>query len=297
MITTFKVKLAFVSLILSFSFLCFAQEKLQDEKELEVVNFNSIKNVLKQDGLSQSSIEKKKQVEAIKKEQVKIDKDRYLYPSEEELWGFLSEYWLVKNAQTLGWDFDKPDYGLDASFKGMLEDLGYYQKRFKILLVNTSSVVRTALPGSNGEMIFVLSVPFIRALDLTKLEISLLLLEDFFRLENGYFKDAVRTQKLKTLAGTNFYGKKPDMAMIEEILKNYSQKVMVKGYTFQQQFDVTKKMNTLLKVNPKVWNAYYLMLVKMQNFLKTNIEYKEYLKLFPSPEMQVKWISPDPKVL
>jgi len=297
MITTFRAKLAFSSLILSFSILSFSQEKLQDEKELEVVNFNSVRNVLKQDGLSQSSIEKRKQVAAIKKEQVKIDKDRYQYPSEDELWGFVSEYWLVKNAQLLGWDFDKPDYGIEDSFKKMLEDLGYFQKKFKILLVNTSTFTRGSLPGSNGEMIFILSVPFIRALDLSKLEISLLLLEDFFRLQNNYFKDYVRTPKMKTLSGSNFYGKKPDYSMIEELMKKYSEQLRTKGYNFQQQFDVTKKVDSLLKVNPKIWNAYYLMLVKMQNFLKTNTEYKDYIKLYPSPEMQIKWISPEAKVL
>lgn len=43
----------------------------------------------------------------------------------------------MKNAQVLGWDFEKPDYGLDASFKETMEKLGFYQKKFKILLLNT----------------------------------------------------------------------------------------------------------------------------------------------------------------
>ena len=222
MIITFRAKHAFSSFLLLLSLGASAQvPKLQDEKELEVVNFKSIKKVLQQDGLSQSADRKKKQVAVIKSEQLSLDKGRYNYPSEAELWGFVSEYWLVKNAQLLGWDFEKPDYGIEDSFKSVLEKMGFYQKKFKILLVNTPTLVRASMPGNDGEMILLLSVPFIRSLDLSKLEISLLLLEDYFRLEAGYFKKQVRTEKLGKLAGTNFSGSKADLSLIQELMKNY----------------------------------------------------------------------------
>ncbi|MFP5385380.1 MAG: hypothetical protein ACLGHN_04835 [Bacteriovoracia bacterium] len=275
----------------------FAQTpKLQDEKELEVVNFNSIKKVLQQDGLSEAARKKARQVKILKKEQGKIETQRYLYPVESELWGFISEYWLIKNAQLLNWDIDKPDYGLDKSFRTTLETLGFYQKKFKILLVNTPSVVRAGLPGT-GESIFILSLPFIRSLDLSKMEISLLLLEDFIRLEQGYFKKKVSTEKMNKLAGTNFQGSKADVSMVEEVLNNYSKQINQKGYTFQEQFEVTKKMDAYLKSNPELWNAYYRLLNKIDRFVKVNVQYKNYVKLFPSPEMQVKWLSPEEKVL
>lgn len=294
----FRAKLAFSSFILFFTISVIAQDnKLQDEKELEVVNFKSIKKVLQQDGLSQSAQQKTKQVAVMKIEQTSLEKSRFDYPSEDELWGFVSEYWLVKNAQLLGWDFEKPEYGLEASFRTTLESLGFYQKKFKILLVNTPSMVRASLPGSEGEMILILSVPFIRSLDLSKLEISILLLEDFFRLEGGYFKKFVTTDKLKKLAGTNFYGVKPDMSMIEELIKKYDAQIYQKGFSFQQQFETTKKMDSFLKSNPELWNSYFRLLGKLQNFLKVNVQYKDYLKLYPSPEMQLKWITPEEKVL
>jgi DNA-binding protein H-NS len=295
MITTYRAKLALSSLLLSLSL--FAQtEKLQDEKELEVVNFKSIKKVLQQDGLSESAIKKENQVRVLKKEQGKIEAQRYLYPTEGELWGFITEYWLIKNAQTLVWDFDKPDYGLDKSFSSAMESLGFYQKKYKILLVNTPSMVRAALPGNN-ESIFLLSVPFIRSLDLSKLEISLLLFEDFIRLEQGYFKKNVASEKFTKLAGTQFQGQKADVAMVEEMLKNYTNQVQQKGYTFQQQFEVTKKMDAYLKSNPELWNAYFRLLGKIDRFIKVNVQYKDYVRLYPSPEMQVKWLSPEEKVL
>lgn len=284
-------------LILTFISFAFAQsEKLQEEKELEVVNFNSIKKVLQQDGLSEAARKKAKQVQILKKEQKKIEVDRYLYPTENELWSFISEYWLIKNAQLLNWDFEKPDYGLDKSFRHTMESLGFYQKKFKILLVNTPSVVRASLPGDN-ESIMILSIPFIRSLDLSKLEISLLLLEDFIRLEQGYFKKKVETEKFRKLSGTNFHGSKPDVSMVEEMLKNYSHHINTKGYTFQEQFEVTKKMDAYLKSNPELWNAYFRLLGKIDRFVKTNVQYKSYIKLYPSPEMQIKWLSPEEKVL
>lgn len=296
MITIYRLKLAFSSLLLISLASSVSAQKIQEEKELEVVNFNSIRKVLEQDGLSKSAERKKKQVYVLKKTKAQVEKNRYLYPSEDELWGFVSEYWLVKNAQILGWDFDKPDYGLDSSFRGTLEKLGFYQKRFKVLLLNTPSPVRASLPGE-GETIHLISVPFIRSLDLSKLEISLLLLEDYFRMEADYFKNVVKTEKMKSLAGTDFKGAKPDMSLISELLKNYDQQVMKKGYTFQQQFEVTKKMDAHLKSHPELWNVYFRLLGKIDRFIKTNVQYKDYVKLYPSPEMQIKWLSPAEKVL
>lgn len=282
---------------LLFPLIAFAQtEKLQDEKELEAVNFNSIKKILQKDGLSEAAKKKEKQVTILKKEQSKLETQRYLYPTENELWGFVSEYWLIKNAQLLNWDFEKPDYGLEKTFSETMETLGFYQKKFKILLINNPSIVRASMPGEN-DFILILSVPFIRSLDLSKLEISLLLLEDFIRLEQGYFKKAVATEKMTKLAGTNFQGAKPDVSMVEELLKNYTNQITQKGYTFQQQFEITKKMDAFLKSNPELWNAYFRLLGKIDRFIKVNVQYKDYVKLYPSPEMQVKWLSPEDKVL
>lgn len=298
MIITCRAKLAYISVLLLFASMTSAQTgKLQDEKELEVVNFKSIQKVLQKDGLSQEAEQKKKQVAVLKTEQLTQEKGRFNYPSEDEIWGLTTEYWLIKNAQLLSWDFEKPDYGLESSFKGILENIGFYQKKFKILLVNTPTLVRASLPGNEGEVILLLSLPFIKSMDLSKLEISILLLEDYLRLEAGYFKKAVSSEKLKNLSGTSFFGQKPDMSLIEELLKNYSTQINLKGYSFQQQFEITKRMDSFLKSNPELWNVYFRLLGKIQNFLKMNVQYKDYVKLYPSPEMQLKWISPEEKTL
>jgi hypothetical protein len=294
----YKVKLAFISLSLISATICFSQTaKFQEEKELEVVNFSSIQKVLKKDGLSQSAEMKKKQVSVMKTEQKNLDRARYNYPTEDEIWGLATDYWLIKNAQVLGWDFEKPDFGIENSFKGVLENLGFYQKKFKILVLNTSSIIRGALPGLDGEIVYIISLPFIRSLDLSKLEIALFLLEDYFRYEAGYFKKAVVTEKLKKMAGSSFYEQKVDLSLMEELVKNYGQQIENKGFSFQQQFETTKKMDTFLKSHPEFWNVYFRLLGKIQNFVKTNHQYKDYIKLYPSPEMQLKWLSPDEKAL
>ena len=294
----YKVKLAFISLSLISATICYSQTtKFQEEKELEVVNFSSIQKVLKKDGLSQSAEMKKKQVSVMKTEQKNLDRARYNYPTEDEIWGLATDYWLIKNAQVLGWDFEKPDFGIENSFKGVLENLGFYQKKFKILVLNTSSIIRGALPGLDGEIVYMISLPFIRSLDLSKLEIALFLLEDYFRYEAGYFKKAVGTEKLKKMAGSSFYEQKVDLSLMEELLKNYGQQIEHKGYSFQQQFETTKKMDTFLKSHPEFWNVYFRLLGKIQNFVKTNHQYKDYIKLYPSPEMQLKWLSPEEKAL
>jgi hypothetical protein len=298
MINSFQYRLALTSVLICFTNFAFAQltGKLQSEKELELVDFKSIKKVLEQDGLSKQVVRKKKQVKAEKKVQVEVEAARYLYPTENELWGLVSEFWLVKNAQILGWDFQKPDYGLETSVRSIMEKLGFLQRRFKILLLNTTTVVRTTLPG-NSETYFLLSVPFIRSLDLSKLEISLLLLEDFLRSEAGHFRTNVITEKMKKLAGTEFTGHKPDLSLVEELMRNYDTQVNKKGFTFQQQFEITKKMDAFLKPHPELWTTYYRMLGKINMLLKTNSAYQDYPKLYPSPEMQLKWLSPEEKVL
>jgi hypothetical protein len=282
--------------IFFYHFSAFGEEKLQEEKELEVVNFSSVKQLLKKDGLDIHVEKKKNDIKVLKKTQEKINLQRFQYPSEDELWNLVTEYWLIKNAQILAWDFEKADFALEKSFSHLLEEVGFYQKRFKILLLNSSTIVRAGLPG-NQESILLLSLPFIRALDLSKIEISLLLFEDYIRLEQSYFKKNVTTDKMLKLAGSNFAPSKPDSTLVNELLLKYNSQVFENGFTFSQQFEVTKKMDAFLRSRPELWNAYTRLLNKMDKFLKTNLQYKDYVRMYPSPEMQLKWLGPEEKVL
>ncbi|MEX0798013.1 MAG: hypothetical protein WD025_01125, partial [Bacteriovoracaceae bacterium] len=81
------------------------------------------------------------------------------------------------------------------------------------------------------------------------------------------------------------------------ILKGYSSVVYEKGFSFQQQYEITKKMDRLLKSEPEIWNSYLKLLQKIDHLIKSNLMYKDYNKIYPSPEMQMEWLSPKKKVL
>jgi hypothetical protein len=283
--------------ILTFIFLSTASlaEKTQEEKENELVDFNSIKKVLKSDMLG-TEIEKKQiRIDKFKKKKEKRAIRQYEIPAGDEFWGFFSEYWLVKNAAIVKWDFQKPDYGLRQAFQFFLEKMGVFEKKFKILLVNTPVIAHMALPSNDGEIIFLLSVPFIRTLDLSKLEISIILFEDYLRAKNKYFENYATVPKLNSFLGQNFYKKPFDVNVLKDISKKYDEMIYEKGFTFQQQFAVTKTMATYFKSELKLWNSYYRLLKKIDGLVKTNILYSKYIKIFPSPELQMSWLKPKAK--
>jgi hypothetical protein len=280
-------------LIVAFSISAFGQTK----KKKPHLDFNSIKSVLKNDFLTEEARKNKSNMDATKR--TKHEKTRNLYnvPDRSDFWTFFSEYWLVKNAPLLKWDFEKPDYDLDDSFKFFLEKLGYYEKKFRVILVNTPNITHFALPANPNEYLFIISVPFIRTLDLTKLEISLMLFEDMLRADNGYFVQYVSTNDLRQLVGKNFLGKKINLKVLKTLASKYDEIVFDKGFNFQQQFTVTKKMDHILKTDLQLWNMYYKMLQKVDDLVKSNVLYKKYNQIYPSPELQMNWLRPKKSVI
>ncbi len=280
--------------ILSLSFLN-AQES--EEKAIDGINFSELKDVIKSDFLAPTVEKKVERVQAIKIQKKKIDKKKYNYPTKDYFWTFLSEYWLVKNAAILKWDFQKPDYGLKNAIEELFEKLGLYQVKFRVLPINSPVISHFSLPGDNEENIYLLSVPFMRALDLSKTEIALLVLEDYFRLKLNFFEKNINAKQADSIIGKNFYQKKVDLKSIEGLLKNISNLAFEKGFNFQQQFEVTKKMDIMLKSHPVVWNKYFNLLEKIDKLVKTNALFSNYNKIYPSPEMQKNWLSPKKNVL
>lgn len=281
-------------LFLSF-FLCasvFAQEKTIEEKENELLDFNSIKQILKNDGLDQNVNKKQKVLFQAKTERTEMIKRTFDVPIADDLWGFISELWLVKNAPILKWDFQKPDYGIEASFSQFLEQMGHYEQSFKILLLNSPNITHYAIPGYKGEIIFLLSQPFIRTLDLSKLEISILLYEDFLRFQAGYFLGKVQSAELTAIAGSNFQNKKFDRSVIEKCMQQYDSAILDKGFSFNQQYSVTTKLGDLLRSEMKLWNSYVNLIKKIDELVKNNMMYRKYTEIYPSPELQLGWLLP-----
>lgn len=262
------------------------------EKESSIIDFQNIKNVLKNDRLEDQGKKIEKAVDKVARKRISSISKKYDIPSEDEFWSFFSEYWLVKNVSVLKWDFARPDYGLDDSFASFLQDRGLLEKKFKILLIDSPVITHFSLPTSSDEFIFILSLPFIRTLDLSKLEISMLLFEDLQRDNMGYFKSYLTTKELKKIWGTNFYQKKLDTKIFQNLLKKYDDFIFGKGFSFQQQYEVTKKMDQLMRSDLNLWNTYINLLKKIDNLVKTNLLYSKYAQMYPSPELQLNWLVP-----
>lgn len=281
--------------ILLFSFLILQGNASKKNVEEEVVDLNAIKNVIENDNLSQHLAEKQEKEKKLAEKKQAAEVRKFNIPTEEEFLTLLSEYWLIKNVSVLKWDFTKPDYGINLYFKNFLEKIGIINFEFRILLVNTPMVTHFALPSRNSEGILLLSLPFIRTLDLSKLEISLLLLEDLLRLEAKYFKSKVLQEADRKLLGTNYHKKELNVEKLDTFVKRYDDLIYEKGFSFKQQFEVTKKMDRLLKGNLKLWNKYYLMVQKIKELSDTNYLYKHHVKIYPSPELQLNWLKPTEK--
>jgi hypothetical protein len=156
----------------------------------------------------------------------------------------------VKNAQWLKWDIQKPDYAIETSFAELLERLGIFGVKFKILIIDTPQIPHLALPSTLGPHLL-LSLPFMRTLDLTKTEIAILLLEDFLRHQEKILYKACENPKVRELASQNFEGKPVDISPLDLYAKNMMSFLNEKGFSFQQQFLMTKKMDLLLKSNSR----------------------------------------------
>lgn len=273
----------------------FSEEKKSIiEKEGELLDFSTIKSILENDGLDVNAKKQKKKVDKAKKDRTNRIVRSFDIPKN-KFWSFMSEYWIVKNAPILKWDFQKPDYGLDQSFREFLERMEQYELNFKILLVNTPNVTHFVLPSNKGELIFLLSVPFIRTLDLSKLEISLLLFEDLLRHKKSLFQSAVSPKGLDKLLGGNFYKGKFDKKTFDQVMDKYDQLVFNRGFNFQQQYEVTTQMGALLKSDLKLWNIYINVIEKIDNLVKSNLLYSKYNNIYPSPELQINWLRPRQK--
>ncbi len=74
-------------------------------------------------------------------------------------------------------------------------------------------------------------------------------------------------------------------------IKKYDDLIYQRGFNFQQQYELTKFMKKLLKSNLNLLDSYKNLLFKIDVLVKRDSLYKYYNSIYPSPEMQVKWLS------
>ena len=170
--------------------------------------------------------------------------------------------------------------------------MGFVEVRFKILTADSPNLYHFALPSNPNEYIFILSVPFMRTLDVSKFEISLLLFEDFIRAREKYFEQKVTSKELSAALGTNFQTSQFDASLINNTLKKYDEVIFDKGFNFQEQFTVTTKVNNYLKNDLKLWSSYVKLLERIDELTKNNLLFKNYNTIYRSPELQLNWLRP-----
>ncbi len=262
------------------------------EKVSDVVKVDSIRRIIENDMLLKEIKKHKTRVIKKKTDKVGVQRAKYQFPDENDFWKFMTEYWLVANAQKLKWDFEKPDYGIKGMAAELFQKIGFFEKKINILILKTSLVQHFALPLDGDNIIFVISLPFMRILDLSKLEISLLILEGYLRVKLGMFKSKVESKLLRGSFAKNFYVKNFDPKIVKGVLKKYSDTIYKDGYNFQDQYEVTKQMGEILKTDMKLFVRYMGLLKKIDNLIKSNLLYRNYNKIYPSPELQINWLKP-----
>lgn len=255
------------------------------------VDFSKIQDVLKNDMLEQEVRKKNIKAKKASKKKKKRLVGSYNIPGESEFWSFMSEYWLVKNAQKVKWDVRIPDYGLTEGFAKFLSILKIDGQDIRLLFINANWPAHFSLPSNPGESILLMSVPFMRELDLSKLEIYTLLLQDYLRGRANYFRNFVSRKKVNVVLGKNFYRKKFNHKALEKMERRYNEMIFQKGFSFQQQYKVTNEMAKYLKSHLKLWSAYVGALKKIDELAKIKPEYKKYIKIYPSPELQLGWLN------
>ena len=255
------------------------------------LDFSNIKEILKNDMLEEEIKKKREKRERKKRRQKKMLMKKYFVPDESTFWPFASEYWLVKNLGNLKWDFARPNYGITQEFEKFLSSLELDEKRFQILFLKAENPTHFVIPGKD-QGLFLLSTSFLRSADLTVLEIALLLFEDYLRFKEKFFHQRVMPADLKKMLGHSFYKeKKIDRKLIDQVLKNYSKMVFEEGFSFKEQFSVTKRMKEHLKNRPRYQSAYRSLLKKIDVLVKEDKRYRHYLKTYPSPELQLGWFA------
>ncbi len=278
---------------LLFCFFTFADEsQTQVESELEGVNFGALEEILEKDKLSTHVKKKLKAVKKVQELREKEMEEKKYYPSSQDFLPFLTQMWLVKNAAILKWDFEKPEYGIAQHLSEVLRKVGLIKRQYKILIINTDLLPSFALPTEKGSGYLLLSLPFMKTLDLSKNEISLLLLQDILRMDGAYLEKTLKETGLFEKVGKKMTEDEPNVSFVSDLLAHYSKNVFEVGVNFQQQFEVTKQMDNLLKGHENLRKSYLSLLNKISEMDTQSDLFKNYNKLFPTAKMQLEWLQP-----
>ena len=247
---------------------------------------DQIKDILIKDKLL---IEQDKKIISDLKEEVEKEKKKKFENqpvTEVEFWGLITHLWLVKRENRLKWDFEKVDYGVSGVFERLLDKLNITGKGFKILYLNSISIPHMGI-STGSDYILLISKPFIERLDLSKQEVSLLLLEEYLRLKMNTLMNKINA-KLNLIASNK---EEKKSALFDKYLAVLDESIFAKGFSFQDQYNLTKEVVTHLKNDPSIAGLYRRLNDKIKKLLESDQTLSSYAKIYPSPELRETWLA------
>ena len=244
---------------------------------------NKLKEILKND-LFQKSSSKKIKTKINESPKPKAFSNEIVDTN--DLTRVIKNLWLIRNNFVLKWDKKLPDYGLEKTFEEVFEAFGAKGFKYKILFVHTNLVTHQMIKMSENEFIFIISKIFAEQLDLTKQEISVLLLEAYVRekvkeknVEIGEFSPSI---------GKNFKHK------INDYIQGELKKIDADIFNYKGSFDIEsvilKNMFNGLSSKKVYLKNYRRMLGKVDDLLRSDVRFKYFASRYPSPEIKINWL-------
>lgn len=259
-------------------------------EEKKVFDFSNLKQVLTNDMLDEELAKKKLAQDELERLKKQKELESSIFPEADDYWPFMIELWLVKNMSELKWFFEHPDLGLADSFAELLTKVGLFEIGFEILILDSYRLYHRALPLPSGKILFILSYPFIKSMDLTRKEISLLLFFEFLRLKRSNFVEQAKRlhPELADLYGKSFIGQKPK-DFSPKVLTTLSKMIFDARLEFKEQFALVTEMKRYLTSNKEI-KTYVDLVKKIEIYIGSSKERSDYVTQTISPQMILKWL-------
>ena len=96
---------------------------------------------------------------------------------------------------------------------------------------------------------------------------------------------------LAKISNKSFYKKKLPKEEFKKFFDSIDHLIYKKGFNFKEQYLITRKIVEIFREKKVYWNAYYSYLKKIDDLIKMNLMDGKYLRIYPSPELQMNWMN------
>jgi hypothetical protein len=267
--------------------LSFAQDKVTEEKS----DFKELKEILKKDELLENFTKKQKAKKVKKAVKKMLAVQDEFFPDKKSFWEIYPEYWVAKNAAILKWNFERVDMGVSLHTQKILNQVGILEKNLKVLFLNSSFIPHLSFSNTENQFLILISLPFIKAMDLTKNQISLLIIEEVLRAQRLHLEQVLIEKDQKVMYQKKIAKLEEVTSFINQLDEKFMKFLKSQGFSFQMLYEVTLEMKNILASHPILLKDYKELCEKKKSLVINSKDFKFYSRLYPSPEMQLKWLS------